>query len=312
MPITNKTCWIITEGIKGTENQCLGVADALGLDPVVYQIKLKQPWKSFSPFLGFEFGGIFSPALHPPWPDLLITSGRKSIAAARYIKKQSKGKTFSVHLQDPRISSAAFDLVSVPMHDPARGDNVITTLGAPNRITEEKLEAACRDFPELQKIKQPRIAVLIGGNSKAHTLSAETMHSLCRRLKALDAGLMITASRRTGEENMAILHEAFKDTDAFIWDGQGPNPYFAMLCWADYIMVTEDSVSMTSDAATTGKPVYVIPLDGGGRRINLFHRNMAEAGITRIFFETLEHWHYEPLHDAQKIADTIKNALGED
>jgi mitochondrial fission protein ELM1 len=110
LPLT----WIITEGLAGTENQCLGVAEALGVTPEIKRVSLKQPWKLLSPYLGFEKAASFAPPLCGPWPDLLIASGRKSIAASRYIKKASGGKTFTVQIQDPRISLAHFDLVAVP------------------------------------------------------------------------------------------------------------------------------------------------------------------------------------------------------
>ena len=309
LPSINLTCWIITEGLKGTENQCLGVAEAMNMTPTVKQITLKQPWAFLSPYLGFEHAGIFSPPLESPWPDILITSGRKAIAAARYIKKASGGKTFAVHIQDPRARLRDFDLVAVALHDPSKGPNVINTLAAPNRITEAQLIKAREDFPAFGNIKKPRVAVLIGGNSKAHTLSETGMKELCQKLKTLNAGLMITASRRTGAANQKILQDALKDSDAFIWDGSGANPYFAMLGWADYILVTEDSVSMASDAATTGKPIHVIELEGGAARLDAFHKNMQDAGITRPFTGALESWSYTPLRDAQKIADEIKNRL---
>lgn len=309
MAKNNITCWIITEGLKGTENQCIGVAEALEITPVVKQIKLNQPWKMLSPFLGFEGKKTFKPSLEEPWPDLLITSGRKAIAAARYIKKASGGKTFTAHIQDPRVPPTQFDLVAVPEHDRMRGDNVITTLGAPNRITDDKLDDARESFPQFEDIGKPRVAVLIGGNSKTHRMSTEITNALCGHLKQLDAGLMVTASRRTGEENKAILYDLLEDTDAYIWDDTGENPYFAMLAWADYILVTEDSVSMASDAATTGKPVYVIPLAGKSPKFDKFHNGLQQAGITRTFTGKLETWTYEPLRDAQKIAKAIKSRM---
>ena len=125
------SCWIVTEGLAGTENQCIGVAEALDIPVEIKRIRLNNPWKTFSPYLGFEGNFTFSPALLPPWPDLLLTSGRKSIAAARFIKRQSSGRTVTVHLQDPRISAHHFDLVAVPAHDSLRAENVIVTAAAP-------------------------------------------------------------------------------------------------------------------------------------------------------------------------------------
>lgn len=298
--------WVITEGMAGTENQCLGVAESLGLTPSVFRVGLRQPWKTFSPWLGFETAAAFTPALSPPWPDILITAGRKAVAAARYIKKQSGGKTFTVHLQDPHVSSKHFDLLAVPFHDRMRGDNVIVTDGAPNRITDEPLATAKEKFTSrFASLSSPRVAVLIGGNSRTHKLTPDIMRALCARLKNMNAGIMVTASRRTGTESMDILRASLP-TSAYLWDGTGDNPYFGMLAWADHIVVTGDSVSMVSDAGTTGKPVHVIPLSGGSAKFDRFHAHMREIGVTRPFTGDLTPWTYPRLNDAGRIAEAIK------
>ena len=167
--LKNLSCWVVTEGIAGTENQCIGVAEALGIKPIVKRIKLREPWKSFSPYLGLETWWAFDPLLYSPWPDLLIAGGRKSIAVSRYVKKMSGGHTYTVQLQDPRIKPHHFNLVAVPAHDPLRGKNVVVTTATPNRITDKKLERAYSQFKEtLGTLPSPRAAVLIGGNSKTH------------------------------------------------------------------------------------------------------------------------------------------------
>ena len=304
------TCWILTEGIAGTENQCRGVCEALGIEAEIKRVTLRQPWKGLSPYLGFECAMSVTPALYEPWPDLLITSGRKSIAASRYIKKQSGGKTFTLQIQDPRVSPKQFDLVAVPKHDPLRGDNVVVTIASPNRVTGEILDKSQKNFSQFEQIQTPRLAVLIGGNSKAYRMTKEIMRSLCRDLKSLDAGLMITASRRTGEENLKILQEEMQERpDTYIWDGTGENPYFGLLAWADTIMVSADSASMLSEASTTGKPVYIIDMDGGTRRISAMHQNLVEAGAAQFFNKKLENWSYSPLNDACLIAKRIKDEL---
>jgi mitochondrial fission protein ELM1 len=309
MPVNSgkKTiCWVITEGIAGTENQCLGVAEALGIEPDVKRIKLRQPWKILSPYIGFESGNSFLPKLEGPWPDIVIAGGRKAIAAARYIKKSSNGKTFTALIQDPRIATDQFDLVAVPAHDPSRGSNVIVTTASPNRVTPERLKKAKEQFASLETLRRPRIAVLVGGSSKAYRMTSGIMKKLAGQLKEIDGGLMITTSRRTGAQNEKILRDALKDSNVYIWDGKGENPYFGFLAWADYILVTADSASMLSESCTTGKPVYMIPLEGGSKRLNKLHENLLQAGVLRIFDGHLESWTYEPLRDAQKVAGEIK------
>lgn len=307
----NITCWVITEGMIGTQNQCVGVAEAMGLSILIKQVSLRQPWKTLSPLLGFEMACTFLPPLNPPWPDLLIASGRKSVAASRYIKRQSGGKTLTVQIQDPKTNSHQFDLVAVPFHDNLRGNNVIVTHGAPNRITMEKLNVARQQFaPLFEKMSTPRIAVLIGGNSRTHTLTRTITEEFTSQLYNLNASLMVTSSRRTGQENLKLIQNKLSNDKNFIWDGAGENPYLGMLAWADYIIVTADSVSMLSDAGTTGKPVYVISLEGQSARFDRLHSHFNEIGITRPFKGNLEAWSYEPLRDAQLIADSIKRILG--
>lgn len=311
----NVTCWIITEGMIGTQNQCVGVSEALeksiNIKTTIMKIGLNQPWKTLSPWLGFECACSFTEQLTAPWPDLLIAAGRKSIAAARYIKKQSGGKTFTVQLQNPKVAPNQFDLVAAPYHDDIKGKNVISTHGAPNRLTPEKLSLAREDFKSLfEPLDKTRVAVLIGGNSRTHQLTKDIMEQLVTQLKSLDASLMITASRRTSEENLKILQDGLKDTDAYIWDGTGENPYFGMMAWADHIIVTSDSVSMLSDAGTTGKPVHMVALDGQSSRFDRLYAHLQDIGVMRRFDGTLEPWSYEPLNDAQMIADNILKEIG--
>ena len=308
MTIKNKTVWVITEGMIGTENQCLGVCDALNIKPEVFQISLRQPWKTLTPWLGIECSHSFIPKLTSPWPDILITAGRKAIAASRYIKKQSNGQTLTLHLQHPKTNPNQFDLVAAPFHDNLTADNVIVTDGAPNRITPKQLEQAKEKWHPISGNNQ-KVAVLIGGNSRTHALTQERMYEIIDQLLQIDAHLMITASRRTGEENLEKLKSTIKDTSHFLWDGNGDNPYHAMLGHADSIIVTEDSVSMVSDATTTGKPTYIIPLEGSSKRFDRFHNHMKKIGATKPFDGNLTPYSYEAINDAEKIAKAIQQAL---
>lgn len=299
-------CWVVCEqGLTGTENQCLGVAQALGLDPEIKRIRLVEPWKTLSPWLGWPQSWSFRPPLGPPWPELVIASGRKSILASLYVKKMTAGKAFTVQIQDPRIAPRHFDLVAVPAHDPTRGDNVLVTTAAPNLVTPRRLEEARHRFSFLMGLPQPRVAVLIGGSTKVFSLTSGITRGLAEQLGQIQGGLMITASRRTGTDNTLYLREALKARKTWFWDGRGDNPYMGFLAWADAIVVTSDSVSMLSEACTTGKPVYMVSLAGQSRRMELFHRAVIGRGMVRPFEGKIEHWRYAPLDDAGAIAQEI-------
>lgn len=305
-------CWVVTEGIAGTENQCIGVAEALGIAPVVKRVKLRFPWKQLSPWLRLCHDKALaagSDAIAPPWPDIALVSGRKAVGVGLDIKRASGGKTLLVQIQDPKLPARLFDLVVAPQHDDIRGDNVLVTTAGLHRVTAEKLAAARQDWAcKLAALPEPRVAVMIGGNSRAHRMTAAAAEKLAdglQKLAAEGAGLMITASRRTGDANAALLREKITGKNVFFWDGQGENPYFGFLALADYIIVTEDSVSMVSEAISTGKPVYIASLEGGARRLDNFHRLLREQGYTRPFDGALQPWSYDPPQDTKKVAAWI-------
>lgn len=312
--VNNHTCWIVGEGLTGTENQCIGVAEAMNIVPVVKRIRLREPWRTFSPYLRFEQWWSFAPLLQPPWPDIVIAAGRKGIAPARFIRRASNGKTFCAFLQDPKCDPSDFNLVAAPAHDGLNGDNVITTIAAPNRITDQRLADALKEFPALQRTAnqtRTNIAVLIGGNSKTHKMKQAEMMKTIEKLKKLDARLMITTSRRTPPQIVSALRAAFDGGEHVIWTSEkdGPNPYFAFLAAADYIIATNDSASMLSEAASTGKPLYSIALSGGSTKFEKLYKNLENCGAMRPFAGKLEKWEYEPLNDTQKVANTILSAL---
>lgn len=313
-----KSLWVVSEtGLTGTLNQGLGIADALKITPDIKEIGLRQPWRSLSPWLGFECGFSFTGAsLTPPWPDILITAGRKAVAASLYIKRASRGKTFTVHLQNPNIAPHHFDLVILPHHDWLRGANVFVTDATPNRISAERIGTARKAFEkQFSPLPAPRIAVMIGGKSKAYKFDEQDISALTAQLEALNGSLMISTSRRTPPHALRAIEALAKDKSAYLYKGgdAGKNPYLGMLAWADYIIVTPDSASMLSDAATIGKPLYMPAMRGGTVRLMRLHAHLRKHGALRTLGaeppKPLESFDYEPLKDAEKAALAIKERL---
>ncbi len=158
--------------------------------------------------------------------------------------------------------------------------------------------------------------MLIGGQNRVYKLPLPRLAEIADQLAELSrregVGLLVTPSRRTGAEGERILRERLAGVPATIWDGTGENPYFAFLALADAVIVTEDSVSMVTEAASTGKPVHVIELEGGSRKFDNFHRLMREAGVTRPFAGALEAWHYDPPNDTARAAAAVRRLMGLD
>jgi len=310
------TVWAVHDGKVGMASQALGLAEAVGWPYVEKRLSVRAPWRHLMPQLWMQPLAALAPdgdVLAPPWPDVIIACGRNAVAPSLAAKRASGGRTLWVQIQDPRFAREAADLLVVPSHDPVRGSNVLTTLGAVHRVTPARLAAEAQRFAAaFAALPRPRAAVLIGGNNRAYRFTPEHFSGFVDALAALarqGTGLMVTPSRRTGTDQAAMLRARLSGLPAVVWDGTGDNPYFAMLGLADAVIVTADSVSMVSEAAATGKPVHVMPLEGRSAKFDRFHCAMAEAGITRPFRGTIEHWSYVPPEDSARAGAAIRDLL---
>ncbi len=295
------------------ENQCIGLAEALDVDYELKRLSPRRPWVALPPAWWWRAmrRSVCGIDLHPPWPDLLVSCGRRSVATALAIKRASGGAAYAVHIQDPKISPQRFDLLVVPRHDRLAGENIIQTDGALHRVTEDKLATQGYAFSaEYGDLPRPLVTVLVGGSNRRQSMDADVAERLAScLLKMLDedgVGLAITPSRRTAPSVLDLLRKRLANRPVRIWDGQGDNPYFGLLAMADGIVVTEDSVSMVTEACFTGRPVWVFEYGGGGLRHQAFQRRMRQLGCTRPFQGRFERWSYEPLRETRRVAECIK------
>lgn len=310
----NTNCRIFVEhGLKGTENQCLALAHALGLTAETTYVKLRFPWTKLSPPLLWGSGIAYEnkdSLFSPPCPDIVIASGRKSVLAALEIKKASKGKTFTIQVLDPRIAARRFDLVIAPAHDDIQGNNVLNTTGALHNVSPEFLKNHAGAYvDELRALPGPKIAVLIGGATRKAPFTIDAARNLGAALQNLaknsGGSLMITVSRRTGAEQTRVLRASVSDVPHHFWDGTGDNPYFDYLYMADKIIVTNDSVSMATEALGTGMPVYIAHIGTQGRRIEKFHDGLVKKGYTKPLSGRFDDWQPPVCDDMLKLCQEI-------
>ncbi len=317
------TTWIVTDGRLGMINQCRGLAARLGAQAEEKKIELSVPWRWLPPAIIPARLSVLAGSgdrLSPPWPELLIGTGRKSIAPALAVKRASGGRTFCVQIQNPDVALGKFDLVIAPGHDRLSGANVVSTLGSLHGVTAAVLDDARARFADtVADLPRPLIAVLLGGNNAVYrmdqSLAARLAGELATLASANGCGLAITASPRTPRQAVAVITERLTNelanAKAVFWDGAGANPYLGYLAHADAILVTGDSVNMVSEAAATGKPVHVIELAGGSEKFRRFHTAMVEAGITRPFTGAIEHWSYTAPDDTARVAAEIRHRMGQ-
>jgi len=305
------SCWVVTDGKAGMESQCVGLAEALGLEPRIFRIALREPWRSFAPHLRMGLGkALVGNPLAPPWPDLVIATGRQSVPASLLLRQRSP-RTKRVQIQNPAISPRNFDLVIAPIHDDLWGTNVIHTIGALHRATPERLASEAAAFaPKIAGLPHPRIGVLIGGASGAYSFGADHARALAKELvqqaTALGGSLLVTPSRRTGAENITVLREAISGVPGFFWDGAGDNPYFGILGSADVLLVTADSVNMITEACASGRPVYVYELSGGTEKSARFLEGLYLRGYARPYRGSLEPLPTNRLYEMIRVARAVE------
>jgi hypothetical protein len=316
-----RTTWVLTDGKMGMVSQAMGLAEAVGFDIVKKTVRPAAPWKWLP-------AGIWPPGVSgvasgddgiggAP-PDLVVSCGRHAVGPALWLKRRHRDRCFVAHVQHPRAKVSSFDLIVAPSHDGLNGPNVIEVTGSLHAVTPAKLQdAAARFGPRFSNAPRPLVAVLIGGNNSVYTLTDGVVDALIENLThladAYGAGLLITLSRRTGEAAAQRIRTALRDVAVDIWDDTGENPYHAYLGLADAIVVTCDSVNMISEACSTGKPVYIVPLPGGEKsKFATFHDRLVSSGTARFFDGRLDNWAYEPLDDTARAAHEVRKRMGID
>jgi uncharacterized protein len=318
--VAGRRGWIISDGKSGNDAQTQGVFDALGLAYEMRRVDPQGVWKALSPW------GPVSPAerfgtpqsqFRPPWPEFAISIGRLTTPYIRALKRMAGLSTYTVILQNPKVSASTADLFWVPEHDTRRGLNVVTTLTAPHSFTSRRLAELRAQMPAaIAALPTPRVAVALGGPNGDYRYTPAALARLASALQslaALGAGLMITPSRRTPAEIGAFVRVATESARRFFWSGKGDNPYPHFLAHADAFVAPADSVNMTGEPCATGKPVYVFEPEGGSPKFARFHAALASHGATRPLperFERLETWSYPPLNSSDEIAGEIARRWG--
>ena len=324
-PVDN-SIWVLTDDRAGNVAQALGVAEALRdiagkpftTKGIRYTPLAKLPLQGAS-LLGLTSESRMS--LAPPWPQLVIGAGRRTAPVARWIKRQSGGRTRTVQIMYPgRRAAPDFDLIAVPRHDcelpGGDGANILRITGAPHRLTGAKLAAAAETWsPRFRHLKRPFVAVMVGGATHSRPFPTHFAADLGRRAAAmagdLGGSVLLTTSRRTGgDAEAALLANIPEPRHAFLWSQGGENPYLGYLALADRIVVTGDSVSMCSEASAAGKPVHIYaPPDLVGAKHARLHRELYGLGVATPL-ENAGQGTGAPLNAATEIAKAIERMLG--
>jgi hypothetical protein len=306
---------LLTEGYHGMISQVEGLAKALNADFQHRIVKLKWLWNYIPPKLSPVSRLILKNEQYITENekfDLVISCGRKSVIPSIFIKKKNK-KIFTIHTQDPKVRFNNFDLIVAPEHDKLKGENIITSKGAIHYITRLEIEKA-RSYL-LDKIQNEKIVSLIlGGPNKYYNFSNEELNNIFREIKSSFISLgykaIIIPSMRTPKRIIDLAINEFL-TDGFVVNSVDKQAYLSSLAIANNIVVTCDSTSMISEAATSGKPIFVAHMQPkrNNYRFKRFYKLFRELGVIRNLGEKIENWTYDSFNEAERIAAIINSRL---
>ena len=306
---------LLTEGMHGMISQVEGMAKALNTEFNHKIVRLSFPWNFVPP----KFTPISEVILKDKiylteneTLDLIISCGRKSVIPSILLKKKNP-KIFTIHIQDPKVSLKNFDIIIAPEHDNLTGENVFNSKGAIHYITESEINRA---KPYLtNKIKSQKIVSLIlGGPNKHYSFDEDQLVKIFNEIKSnfISKGyeIIVIPSIRTPK---TIIDLAIKEfgTEGYVANSVDKQAYLSAFALATNIVVTCDSTSMVSEAATSGKPIYVAHMKPkrDNYRFKKFFKLFKEIGIIRDLGEKVENWTYDKLNEAARLAVTINNKM---
>ncbi len=305
---------LLTEGMHGMISQVEGLAKALDIDFTHHKVELNHLWKLIPPNLSPVSQTVFKKIDHDDF-DVIISCGRKSVIPSIHLKKTSNKKVFNIHIQDPKVDLTHFDFIVAPEHDAIEGSNVITTKGAIHYLTENEISEN-KDYLNsfIKKDERKIITLIIGGPTKYYDYSTENVEKIFINLKSLvennNSQLVVVPSMRTPKNIINYAKEFFGETHTIIEDVD-KKAYLSALAISEYIVVTCDSSSMISEAALTGKPIYIANIEPkkNDKRFQKFRNLFKELNITKNLGEELEIWNYQKLDETNRVANIIKEKI---
>lgn len=303
---------LLTQGMHGMVSQAEGLAKALGLSYKHQTINLKPFWNLIPP----KFSPISENLIKDKFvcdSKIIISCGRKSVIPSIALKKRLGKEIFTIHIQNPKVSLNHFDLIISPEHDNMKGDNVISTTGAIHYLTKKEIKENS-NYLGLEKEKKKLVAFIIGGPNKYYAYSEKIIHQTFNKVKTLFTPdkyrIIVIPSYRTPAKVIKKAYDTFNFNHHVVKDVD-KRAYLSALSISDHIVVTCDSTSMISEAAITGKPVYIAMMKAvkNNYRFKNFYTKLNKLGITKELENNVETWSYDNLNEVNRIAPLIKSKM---
>ena len=304
---------LLTQGMHGMISQVEGLAKALDLDFTHHTVETNKFWKLLPPKLTPISQSVFKKINSEDF-DVIISCGRKSVIPSIYLKKNSSKKVTNIHIQDPKVNLDNFSYIIAPEHDGLNGENVFSTKGAIHYLTKEEISNHTNYLKDRLDTGKEYFLLILGGPTKHYDYSDENVLNIFNLFNDLvkknNLQGIIVPSMRT-PKNIIELAKNILGEKSLVIDTVDKKAYLSALSLAKYIAVTCDSTSMISEAALTGKPIYVadIPTKKNDSRVKKFRELFAKLNIIKNLDNKLETWHYEILDETSRVAKEIKKQL---
>ncbi len=304
---------LLTEGMHGMISQVEGLAKALNLDFIHEKIELNNFWEFLPPKITPVKNFVFKNKIDRDF-NIVISCGRKSVIPSIYLKKKFKNKIMNIHIQDPKVSLNNFDFVVAPEHDGLMGKNVLTSKGAIHYLRSEELDLNENYLTSKMSKEKKIVTLIVGGPNKYYDFNDINIEKIFLKIEKnfIQNGyqLIFIPSMRT-PASIIKKAEDFFDKNQIIIQDVNKKAYLSSLKLADHIVVTCDSTSMISEAAITGKPIYVaqMPAIKNNKRFKHFFNLFETLNITKNLQDSIEYWEYEILDETNKISSYIKEKI---
>ena len=303
---------LLTEGMHGMISQVEGLAKALDLEFIHEKIELNKFWKLIPPSLTPIKKFVFENNINKDF-NIVISCGRKSVIPSIYLKQKYKNKIMNIHIQDPKVSLNNFDYIVAPEHDQINGKNVLITKGAIHYLRNNELNEN-QSYLKPKITKEKVVSLIVGGPNKYYDYNSKELEEIFLKIKEnfinKDYQLIFIPSIRTPQEIIDKAKNYF-DENQIIITNVDKKAYLSSLKLADHIVVTCDSTSMISEAAMTGKPIYVAQMTSIKKnyRFKKFFELFKSLNIIRDLGNTIENWDYEKLNETDRISSYIKEKI---
>ena len=304
---------LLSEGMHGMSSQVEGLAKALDLNFIHEKIELNNFWKMIPPKITPVKDFVFKNNISEKF-NVVISCGRKSVVPSIFLKKKFGSKIMNIHIQDPKVSLSNFDYVIVPEHDGLNGKNIISSKGALHYLTLKEIEKNHEYLSDKIDKNKQQILLILGGPNKYYKYDKKNMSRIFENIKGLaeknNLQIIIIPSMRTPADTIDYANKFFGSENLVI-QNVDKKAYLSGLSIAKFLVVTCDSTSMISEAALTGKPIYVaqIPSKRDDHRFRQFRDLFSKLNIIKNLENSLDIWKYEKLDETNRIANLIKQKL---